>query len=104
MNANTSLNGSDNGVAVVNAGVEVVGYPVARRRGSRLLRFLGQCIALVAVLALIGQLFAQAAMAQSDIASSLTTLNTYWTDAVAIGVLVLLWVVGRMLVHKGTRG
>lgn len=64
---------------------------------------IGRFLQVLAFVVLVG-LSVGRASAQSDIASSLTTLNTYWTDAVAIGVLVLLWVVGRMLVHRGTRG
>jgi|ERR1700677_4200085 len=44
------------------------------------------------------------AHAQTDIASVITTLASYQTGAIAIGIAVLLWVVGRMLVHKFTRG
>lgn len=66
-------------------------------------RPVGYGLQLFVVCALIGHSIL-GAYAQTDIASTITTLNTYWTAAVAIGVLVLLWVVGRMLVHRGTRG
>jgi hypothetical protein len=44
------------------------------------------------------------AHAQTDIPSTITALGGYETTALAIGVPVLLWAVGRMLVHKMTRG
>ena len=40
------------------------------------------------------------AVAQTDIGSTITTVNGYWTSAEALGVGVLLFVLGRRVVKK----
>lgn len=71
-----------------------------RRELGRSLCALGHAMVIAAIVLLIGGV----AHAQTDIPSTITTLSSYQTAAITIGIAVMLWTVGRMLVHKFTRG
>jgi hypothetical protein len=51
------------------------------------------------VLAMLG-LAAQFASAQTDITAVLTSVSTYVTAAIGIGITILLFVIGRAVVRK----
>ena len=51
------------------------------------------------VLAMLG-LAAQFASAQTDISAVLTSVSTYVSAAIAIGITILLFVIGRAVVRK----
>lgn len=54
----------------------------------------------LAILALLACVFGSAAYAQTDIASTITTIEGYWDSVVALAIGILLFVLGRRVVRK----
>lgn len=62
-------------------------------------RFLGLCLVFFGAL-LVLDAATGSAFAQTDMTSTLVSLNGYWVTAEALGIGILLFVIGRRVVRK----
>ncbi len=62
-------------------------------------RMIGVACMLLGLFALVAVLTGVAS-AQTDIGSTLTSVNGYWTTAETLGIGILLFVIGRKVVKK----
>jgi hypothetical protein len=62
-------------------------------------RFLGVCMVFFGALLVFGAV-TSIASAQTDMSTTLTSLNGYWTTAEALGIGILLFVIGRRVIKK----
>jgi hypothetical protein len=89
----------------INAHTGKVEQPVSRVQrphGAGLAAFAG-LFCIICAAALLFSAFTGLALADGDdITTMITTLTGYWTAIKVIGIAVLLWVLGKRLLRKGT--
>ena len=62
-------------------------------------RLVGFCLLLLGAF-LVAAAVTSTASAQTDMSSTLTSLNGYWVTAEALGIGILLFVIGRRVIRK----